>query len=222
MSHPFTPAKLILDDYVPNTHSGQTLFMIFIAFQLLLFILLWQLTKKRDTPFSSLIQIFWFTFNGILHLIFQGYFALQHRTLVSETNIFAQSLKQYAVADSRYVTNDLTVICIEILHAFLLGPLCILTAIFVYRHSPSRYVLILIISTSHLFGCIMFFLHEYLESFSHVPHDNQIYFYGYFIGINSIWFVFPILFIINSWRKLRSALVQHEQMGSIYEKRKRK
>ncbi|CAG8821492.1 33021_t:CDS:1, partial [Racocetra persica] len=48
----------------------------------------------------------WFIITGCIHFFFEGYFGLFHSTIAESNGLFAQMWKEYALSDSRYLTND--------------------------------------------------------------------------------------------------------------------
>lgn len=48
-----------------------------------------------------------------LHAFFEGYFVLYHSSLAGSQSLFAQLWKEYALSDSRYMTSDPFMLCIE-------------------------------------------------------------------------------------------------------------
>jgi cholestenol delta-isomerase len=59
---------------------------------------------------------------GFLHLFFEGYFVLNHAIIPSSQSLFAQLWKEYALSDSRYLTSDPFMLCIESLTVVCLLP----------------------------------------------------------------------------------------------------
>ena len=55
--------------------------------------------------------IFWQA--GSIHLFFEGYFCLRHASIAAEQDLFAELWKEYALSDSRYLTSDAFVLCME-------------------------------------------------------------------------------------------------------------
>lgn len=47
----------------------------------------------------------------------KGYFVLNHAKLASSPDLFAQLWKEYALSDSRYLTSDPFMICVETITA---------------------------------------------------------------------------------------------------------
>ena len=54
---------------------------------------------------------------GFIHLFFEGYFVINNTDLASRNSIFAQLWKEYALSDSRYLSSDPSVVCLEFITA---------------------------------------------------------------------------------------------------------
>lgn len=50
---------------------------------------------------------------GAIHLFFEGYFSLNHTRMGPAQDLFGQLWKEYALSDSRYLTSDAFVLCME-------------------------------------------------------------------------------------------------------------
>lgn len=50
---------------------------------------------------------------GTIHFFFEGYFALNHTRMGAAQDLFGQLWKEYALSDSRYLTSDPFVLCME-------------------------------------------------------------------------------------------------------------
>jgi cholestenol delta-isomerase len=50
---------------------------------------------------------------GSLHCFFEGYFMIHHDHMASAQDLFGQLWKEYALSDSRYMTSDTLVLCME-------------------------------------------------------------------------------------------------------------
>lgn len=55
----------------------------------------------------------WGNAAGTLHCFFEGYFVLNHDRMASAQDIFGQLWKEYALSDSRYLTSDTLILCME-------------------------------------------------------------------------------------------------------------
>ena len=63
---------------------------------------------------------------GFIHLFFEGYFVLNHKTLAGSQELFGQLWKEYSLSDSRYLTSDAFVVCMEAVTAVCL-PCCFIS-----------------------------------------------------------------------------------------------
>lgn len=50
---------------------------------------------------------------GFIHLFFEAYFVINHKTLAGSQELFGQLWKEYSLSDSRYLTSDPFLICME-------------------------------------------------------------------------------------------------------------
>jgi hypothetical protein len=59
---------------------------------------------------------------GAIHLFFEGYFSLNHTRMGPAQDLFGQLWKEYAFSDSRYLTSDPFVLCMETVTAVCCPP----------------------------------------------------------------------------------------------------
>lgn len=50
---------------------------------------------------------------GSLHCFFEGYFMIHHDHMAEAQDFLGQLWKEYALSDSRYMTSDTLVLCME-------------------------------------------------------------------------------------------------------------
>lgn len=137
MSHPYYPQNVDLGNYSANTTplpillgSFGGIITIVLAASLAL--------AKRVRPgiqLSDQLALCWFALSGcpkangqagseaksantkliggFLHCFFEGYYVLNHADLPGSQSLFAQLWKEYALSDSRYLTSDPFMLCIE-------------------------------------------------------------------------------------------------------------
>ena len=143
-SHPYFPQDAIIPDYEPNTSSLEVVIRSFVGL-VLAFVAAGLYLGKRANPrlgMDELGAMAWFllcksrhvlhrespacirrllTVSGclppgfFLHAFFEGYFVLYHASLAGSQSLFAQLWKEYALSDSRYMTSDPFMLCIETL-----------------------------------------------------------------------------------------------------------
>ena len=83
---------------------------------ILWFILSKPMLQARMTLADSLTLVA----GGTIHFFFEGYFALNHTRMGSAQDLFGQLWKEYALSDSRYLTSDPFVLCMESITAVYL------------------------------------------------------------------------------------------------------
>jgi cholestenol delta-isomerase len=70
-----------------------------------------------NNNFLILVEIctktIWYHLAGTLHCFFEGYFMINHDRMASAQDFFGQLWKEYALSDSRYMTSDTLVLCME-------------------------------------------------------------------------------------------------------------
>lgn len=131
-----------------------------------------------------------------------GYFIKHHASLAGSQSVRAQLWKEYALSDSRYLTSDPFMLCVEGLTVLAHGSLCFLTAAtIVYGvglpagSSGLRHILQMVVSTLHLFGVLLYYgtllFEESVHGTSHC-RPEFLYRWVYFAGMNAPWVVVPI------------------------------
>ncbi|XP_039575717.1 OTU domain-containing protein 5-like, partial [Passer montanus] len=99
----------------------------------------------RRSPARRLV-LGWFLLCAGIHGVLEGYFSLRHRELPADTGLLADVWKEYAKADSRYMTSDDFTVAMETVTAWAWGPLSFLTFLALLRQHPARHVLQLVVS----------------------------------------------------------------------------
>ncbi|KAI1393553.1 EBP-domain-containing protein [Hypoxylon trugodes] len=158
---------------------------------------------------SNIALLGWFVMNGCLHCFFEGYFVLNHATVASSQNVFAQLWKEYALSDSRYLTSDFFMLSVESITTFIWGPLCFANAIAIARGSPSRHVLRIIVCMAHLYGVALYYSTSLCETyFTGRSHSRPefLYFWVYYVGFNLPWAIVPAVLLFDSARTLTKAV----------------
>ena len=143
-SHPYFPRDAIISNYEPNAASLGAILCHFASLTLA-FVAAGLYVGKRVSPslgIDELGAMAWFllckprhalaqrlacTYSTsadsvgclhpgfFLHAFFEGYFVLYHASLAGSQGLFAQLWKEYALSDSRYMTSDPFMLCIETL-----------------------------------------------------------------------------------------------------------
>lgn len=137
--------------------------------------------------------------------------------MAGSQSLFAQLWKEYALSDSRYMTSDPFMLCIESLtvvrtlrtnfqgHALLSltlltakqllwAPLCFAIVICIIRRDRLRYPLQIVMCVGHLFGVALYYGTCFFEyRYRNVSHSRPefLYYWVYYVGFNFPWVVVP-------------------------------
>ncbi|KAL9106640.1 MAG: hypothetical protein Q9227_008360 [Pyrenula ochraceoflavens] len=115
----------------------------------------------------------------------------------------AKLWQEYAKADSRWGTADLTVISLELLTVFLAGPCATYCAYLIqkFHKQPSAmsgrvqarlWFLATMLSTGELYGGFMTFAPEWLSGSTCLDTSDPVFLWGYLVFANMIWVFVPL------------------------------
>lgn len=229
--HPYYPLGVAIPSYVANTLSTQEILAIFSSVCGCILLPTWHFTRRfrPDLPANQIFTVLWFVLCGFIHLGLEGklgpryrgrpcgrrrpprppsladrlagYYALHHHDIAGRPAILAQLWKEYSLSDSRYLTSDAFMVCMETVTAVCWGPLSFVCAWFIVADHPLRYPLQSIISLGQLYGDILYysiFAFDFYTSKVEYSRPEQRYFWGYFMLMNAFWIVIPVSLIIQS------------------------
>ncbi|KAF8852338.1 EBP-domain-containing protein [Acephala macrosclerotiorum] len=168
-------------------------------------------------PATEKAAIWWLVLSGAIHLFFEGYFSLNHTRMGPAQDLFGQLWKEYALSDSRYLTSDPFVLCMETVTAFTWGPLCFVVALFVATSHPLRHPLQIIVCVGQIYGLILYYATSMFDHFyTGVTYSRPefLYFWVYYFFMNFIWMVFPGMLLVSSVRTIAKAFQALEKLDS--------
>lgn len=112
---PYYPIEAQVVGYLANKWNTLQLLSIFAAGCAAIFGFTYGMVKRIRPTLSSgdLSAIMWFVLCGCIHSFFEGYFAYNFRHMAGMQDLFAQWWKEYSLSDSRYLTQDAFVLCME-------------------------------------------------------------------------------------------------------------
>ncbi|KAI8975504.1 Emopamil-binding protein, partial [Mycotypha africana] len=175
-THPYYPVDLIIPNYIPTQRTTlEILVAVGVIFTLLLSLCYYSVTSET----TSVKRFTWFTICGLLHLGFEGYWLYNKDSIAIKTDLLGEMWKEYARGDSRYMVAD------ELL--FIWGPLCCISAYYIWRGSPKQYIFQMVASLCHLFSCSLY----YIMDLPNAPNcDPQaLTFWIYFVAFNAPWII---------------------------------
>jgi cholestenol delta-isomerase len=113
--HPYYPLGVEIVGYLANEWNTFELVSMFAAGCAVIFSITYAiLMKLRPNASKSDVSIMmWFVLCGCIHSFFEGYFAYNFRRMGGMQDLFGQLWKEYALSDSRYLTQDAFVLCME-------------------------------------------------------------------------------------------------------------
>ncbi|KAI4163639.1 MAG: hypothetical protein LQ342_002673 [Letrouitia transgressa] len=127
------------------------------------------------------------------------------------TSPTAQLWQEYAKADRRWGTADLTIVSLELLTVFAAGPLAAYVCELLRKGGDARrgggsgklWFWVTVLATGELYGGFMTFAPEWLSGSTNLDTSNAMYKWVYLFFFNMLWVWFP------SW-------VLYEAYGAIY------
>ncbi|EXJ61756.1 hypothetical protein A1O7_02186 [Cladophialophora yegresii CBS 114405] len=208
--HPYYPTEIEILNFVANDLTVPQLLATFATGCAVILGLTWFLASRfapRLKKTDKLIAI-WFCLCGFIHLFFEGYFAYNHTRMGGMQDIFGQLWKEYSLSDSRYLTSDPFVLCMETITAAFWGPLSFLMIYFIVASHPLRHPLQIIISLGQIYGDILYYATSMFDHY----HKNLTYcrpegyyFWGYYFLMNFFWIVIPGMLLVSSMSSIADA-----------------
>ncbi|KAH8879791.1 3-beta-hydroxysteroid-Delta(8),Delta(7)-isomerase [Thozetella sp. PMI_491] len=203
--HPYYPLGVVIPGYVPKILSTVEILGIFSATCLGILIPTWLYARRARQGLSSgeVLTVLWFVLCGFIHLGLEGYFARYAHDLASRSTVLAQLWKEYSLSDSRYLTADAFVVCMETITAVFWGPLSFVCAWCIVADHPLRHPLQSIISLGQLYGDVLYYgtsIFDLLVRGVEYSRPEPEYFIGYFVFLNGFWIIIPLILLIQSTR----------------------
>lgn len=208
VQHPYWPRDLHIEGYQPNNQPMWKILAFLFSVSGALLVVVWVLSGRIRVAGLSPIRrlaLCWFAICGFIHGVIEGWFALYYADIPADQSFLSQLWKEYSKGDSRYITADNFTVCMETITACAWGPMSVWTVVAFLKRHPQRFILQLIVSLGQLYGDVLYFYTEYREGFSHSEMWHPIYFWFYFIFMNTLWIVIPSALIIDAWGHLSQA-----------------
>ncbi|POR31607.1 3-beta-hydroxysteroid-Delta(8), Delta(7)-isomerase [Tolypocladium paradoxum] len=201
--HPFYPLGVQVPGYVANSMSAAVLVLIFAVGCGVIFLPTYLVASRARPalPTCELLATFWFVLCGCIHLFFEGYFSYNHLDMASKMDLFGQLWKEYSLSDSRYMTQDPFVVCMETVTAVFWGPLSFACAYLIMTEHPLRHPLQLIVSLGQLYGDVLYYaicwFNELVYGIAY-SRPERFYYWMYYVLCNAFWIVIPLMLMYQS------------------------
>ncbi|KAK4238410.1 EBDP4, emopamil-binding protein [Achaetomium macrosporum] len=207
-THPYYPLGVEIAGYVANHFSVTAILAIFTTACAAVFglthLAIPRVRRRAglpSLPTGERLTVLWFVLCGCIHLVLEGYYAANFRDLAAHSTVLGQLWKEYALSDSRYLTNDSFVVCMETVTAVFWGPLSFIVAYMIATEHPLRHPLQIVVSLGQLYGDVLYYG---TSTFDHAmfgkaySRPEPYYFYGYYVFLNAFWIVIPACLIVSS------------------------
>ncbi|RYC66049.1 hypothetical protein CHU98_g143 [Xylaria longipes] len=204
--HPYYPLGVVIPGYVAKVLTTQEILAIFTSTCLGILVPTWLYIRhtRSDLSSSEVFTALWFVLCGSIHLGLEGYFAFNAHDIASHSTILAQLWKEYSFSDSRYLTADTFVVCMETITAVFWGPLSFACAWCILADHPLRHPLQSIISLGQLYGDVLYYAtctFDYVNLGIEYSRPDPAYFWGYYVFLNAFWIVIPTCLLVHSTRE---------------------
>ncbi|CAD0086102.1 unnamed protein product [Aureobasidium mustum] len=214
VKHPYYPLDANIAGYVANESTVLSLLGSFVAGCAAIFGLTYLAVKRVNPrlPTTELMTVMWFVLCGCIHFFSRvsrpalkrlgnqteffstGYFAYNHANMGGLQTFFGQLWKEYALSDSRYLTQNIFVFCVEAMTAVLWGPLSFLVAVLIATEHPLRHPMQAAVSLGQCYGDLLYYATSMADHFYlgiEYSRPEAYYFWGYYFGANLFWIVIP-------------------------------
>ncbi|XP_059188718.1 3-beta-hydroxysteroid-Delta(8),Delta(7)-isomerase isoform X1 [Centropristis striata] len=204
--HPYWPRDLLIPTYVANDRSMSEILVFLFSVSGVFMLVTWLITGQRERLGTwRRLAVCWFAVCGFVHGIIEGWFSLYYDVIAGDQSFLSQLWKEYSKGDSRYIIADNFTVCMETVTAWLWGPFSLWAVFAFLTNKPYRFVLQLIISIGQLYGVVLYFYTEHRDGYSHTELGHPIYFWFYFTFMNMLWFIIPLMLIVDAWKQLSAA-----------------
>ncbi|KAK7425011.1 hypothetical protein QQZ08_008407 [Neonectria magnoliae] len=215
-AHPYYPLTALIPGYAPNDTPVIRLLPVFGAvLAAVIGLALWQTARSR-VPLRPIDRFAaaWFAMCGFLHVVFEGYYLFYRSQIPGMSTTFAQLWKEYALSDSRYLTNDVFTISVETITTMAWGPISLLTVHGIVTNSRSRHAAQLVVCIAHLYGVALYYLTNWVEGQMYgvvYSRPEVLYYWVYYVGFNMPWVVVPAVLLWDSWQQIVRAFAALEE-----------
>lgn len=163
----------------------------------------------RSATWQDRLTFAWLTFDGIVHLIFEGpflYLSTFGKSVNTSTGVFAEMWKEHTLADARWGVADPTLVSLEILTVLGGVPLCWYILSLLVKNDPARHYWIVVLCVAELYGGWMTFCPEWLIGSPALNTSNVLCLWVYLVFMNSLWLVIPLWLLVDSYNHIAGSL----------------
>uniref|UniRef100_A0A3B3ZF94 EXPERA domain-containing protein n=1 Tax=Periophthalmus magnuspinnatus TaxID=409849 RepID=A0A3B3ZF94_9GOBI len=215
--HPYWPRDLLIPTYVANDRSMSEILAFLFSVSGVFLLATWLVSGQKGEQLGTWrrLAVCWFAVCGFIHGVIEGWFSLYYDIIPGDQSFLSQLCEYFEVISA----NNFTV-CMETVTAWFWGPFSFWAIYAFLTNKPYRFVLQLIISLGQLYGAVLYFYTEHRDGYAHSELGHPVYFWFYFVFMNTLWIVIPLSLIVDSWKQLSAAQSATDNNGSMKSKRK--
>lgn len=64
-----------------------------------------------------------------------------------------------------------------------------------------------------LYGAVLYFFTEHRDGYIHSELGHPLYFWFYFVFLNALWIIIPLVLIVDAWRQLSEAQAHTDKVS---------
>uniref|UniRef100_A0A3Q3WG96 EXPERA domain-containing protein n=1 Tax=Mola mola TaxID=94237 RepID=A0A3Q3WG96_MOLML len=220
--HPYWPRDLLIPTYVANDRSMSEILAFLFSVSGVFLLVTWLITgSTRSTGRLGTwrrLAVCWFAVCGFIHGVIEAWFSLYYDIIPGDQSFLSQLCECKQKETFRKLADNFTV-CMETVTACLWGPFSFWAVFAFLTNKPYRFVLQLIISLGQLYGAVLYFFTEHRDGYTHSELGHPVYFWFYFVFMNFLWIIIPLLLIVDAWRQLSAAQAHTDNTASKKSKR---
>lgn len=209
---------MVLHGFEHQTRSRESILItFFFLFLVPLMYLTWVFSGRVQAKLqlADRLTMLWFAVSGPIHLFVEGYYSINREFYKDTTGHFLADIwKEYSKCDSRYARRDDFIVTMETFTAFVEGPACFFIVYLIAKDHPKKWVWMILTCFGQLYGDILYFATEWHNGYSN-GKDDIVYFWFYFVIVNSMWVIFPCIIIWRSWNAVNNLLLPAEKKSMV-------
>ncbi|KAE8453296.1 hypothetical protein EG329_011363 [Mollisiaceae sp. DMI_Dod_QoI] len=219
-AHPYYPLDIEIIGYIVNDKDTFALVSVFATGCAVIFTTTYLIVKKTSPrlSLSDFWTVIWFVMCGFIHVLIEGYYSLTFLTIHQRHDLLAQMWKVYSLSDSRYLTQNAFVLCMESITTIFWGPLSFLVACLIVKGHPLRYPLQTMLSLGQLYGDVLYYatnvFDEFIYGMSYSRPEPEV-FWGLYVFLNAFWIVIPLILLYTSVRASGRAFTALAKMEMV-------
>uniref|UniRef100_A0AAQ5XWB4 EXPERA domain-containing protein n=1 Tax=Amphiprion ocellaris TaxID=80972 RepID=A0AAQ5XWB4_AMPOC len=214
--HPYWPRDLLIPTYVANDRSMSEILAFLFSVSGVFLLVTWLITGRKGTTGRlgtwRRLAVCWFAVCGFIHGVIEGWFSLYYDIIPGDQSFLSQLWKEYSKGDSRYVIADNFTCLYGDRDCLVLGAFQLLGCICLFNQQA--------LQICQLYGAVLYFFTEHRDGYAHSELGHPVYFWFYFVFLNTLWIVIPFALIVDAWRQLSAAQTHTDNTKSQKSKRK--